>query len=191
MLFTRNPVTGAAERVIEASWGLGEAVVAGLVVPDRFRLDARGRVLERTAGEKDAALRAGPAGTRRRSRSPVGPCTPPAWTTRSSPRCISSPRRATLSTARTSTTSSSPSSTARCSSCSDGRTPVADPRIWWSLGSALLASSLMPLNSTMIAVALPEIAREFARPPRDGGAGRGRELPRGRHRAAGPGRQAW
>ena len=63
MLFTRNPVTGAAERVIEASWGLGEAVVAGLVVPDRFRLDARGRVLERTAGEKDVALRAGPAGT--------------------------------------------------------------------------------------------------------------------------------
>jgi EmrB/QacA subfamily drug resistance transporter len=42
---------------------------------------------------------------------------------------------------------------------------VADPRIWWSLGSALLASSLMPLNSTMIAVALPEIAREFARAP--------------------------
>ncbi|GAA5132830.1 MFS transporter [Pseudonocardia adelaidensis] len=42
---------------------------------------------------------------------------------------------------------------------------MADPRAWWSLGSALLASSLMPLNSTMIAVALPEIAREFARPP--------------------------
>jgi pyruvate,water dikinase len=63
VLFTRNPVTGAAERVIEASWGLGEAVVAGMVVPDRFRLDACGRVLERTAGEKDVALRAGPAGT--------------------------------------------------------------------------------------------------------------------------------
>jgi EmrB/QacA subfamily drug resistance transporter len=42
---------------------------------------------------------------------------------------------------------------------------VAEPRTWRSLGSALLASSLMPLNSTMIAVALPEIAREFARPP--------------------------
>ncbi|GAA5132826.1 PEP/pyruvate-binding domain-containing protein [Pseudonocardia adelaidensis] len=63
VLFTRNPVTGAAERVIEASWGLGEAVVGGLVVPDRFRLDRRGRVLERTPGEKDVALRAGPAGT--------------------------------------------------------------------------------------------------------------------------------
>lgn len=42
---------------------------------------------------------------------------------------------------------------------------MADRSTWRSLGSALLASSLMPLNSTMIAVALPEIAREFARPP--------------------------
>jgi EmrB/QacA subfamily drug resistance transporter len=42
---------------------------------------------------------------------------------------------------------------------------VADPHVGRSLGAALLASSLMPLNSTMIAVALPEIAREFARPP--------------------------
>jgi EmrB/QacA subfamily drug resistance transporter len=31
--------------------------------------------------------------------------------------------------------------------------------------AALLAASLMPLNSTMIAVALPDIAREFDRPP--------------------------
>ena len=37
VLFTRNPVSGAAERVIEASWGLGEAVVAGLVIPDLYR----------------------------------------------------------------------------------------------------------------------------------------------------------
>ncbi len=64
VLFTRNPVTGDAERVIEASWGLGEAVVAGLVVPDRYRLDVRGRVLERVPGEKDVAVRAGPGGAR-------------------------------------------------------------------------------------------------------------------------------
>ena len=64
VLFTRNPVTGVAERVIEASWGLGEAVVAGLVVPDRYRLDVRGRVLERVTGEKDVAVRAGPGGAR-------------------------------------------------------------------------------------------------------------------------------
>jgi pyruvate,water dikinase len=64
VLFTRNPVTGVAERVIEASWGLGEAVVAGLVVPDRYRLDVRGRVLERVTGEKDVAVQAGPGGAR-------------------------------------------------------------------------------------------------------------------------------
>ena len=27
--------------MIEASWGLGEAVVAGRVIPDQFRIDAR------------------------------------------------------------------------------------------------------------------------------------------------------
>lgn len=42
---------------------------------------------------------------------------------------------------------------------------MADLRTWCSLGAALLASSLMPLNSTMIAVALPEIAHEFAQAP--------------------------
>ena len=53
VLFTRNPITGAEERMIEAAWGLGEAVVNGAVVPDRVRLDPSGRVLDATAGEKD------------------------------------------------------------------------------------------------------------------------------------------
>ena len=57
VLFTRNPVSGADERVIEASWGLGETVVGGLVVPDRYRLDRRGWLLERQLGEKDVAVR--------------------------------------------------------------------------------------------------------------------------------------
>jgi pyruvate,water dikinase len=57
VMFTKNPLNGSDERVIEASWGLGESVVAGLVVPDNYALDARGRVLRRTAGEKDIALR--------------------------------------------------------------------------------------------------------------------------------------
>jgi pyruvate,water dikinase len=58
VMFTRNPLDGSDERVIEASWGLGEAVVAGVVVPDNYALDEWGRVLRRTAGEKDIALRA-------------------------------------------------------------------------------------------------------------------------------------
>jgi pyruvate,water dikinase len=57
VLFTRNPVTGADERVVEASWGLGEAVVSGLVTPDNFRVARGGALLERTLGAKDVAIR--------------------------------------------------------------------------------------------------------------------------------------
>jgi pyruvate,water dikinase len=56
VLFTRHPTTGADERVIEATWGLGEAVVAGLVTPDHYRVARGGRVLERRAGDKDLAI---------------------------------------------------------------------------------------------------------------------------------------
>jgi hypothetical protein len=62
VMFTENPVTGADERVIEASWGLGEAVVAGLVIPDTFRVDRSGAVLERTPGLKRTAIRSLPTG---------------------------------------------------------------------------------------------------------------------------------
>lgn len=65
VLFTRDPVTGANERVIESAWGLGEAVVAGLVTPDRFRLSSAGKVLDREAGTKGIAIRyADEGGTR-------------------------------------------------------------------------------------------------------------------------------
>lgn len=57
VLFTRHPTTGARERIIEAAWGLGETVVSGAVDPDSYRLDTQGRVLERTIGVKDIALR--------------------------------------------------------------------------------------------------------------------------------------
>jgi pyruvate,water dikinase len=62
VMFTRNPVTGADERVIEASWGLGEAVVQGSVVPDNYRLDRSGEVLERRPGYKNVAIRSLPDG---------------------------------------------------------------------------------------------------------------------------------
>jgi phosphoenolpyruvate synthase/pyruvate phosphate dikinase len=62
VLFTRNPVTGADERMIEASWGLGEAVVAGLVIPDQFRVDRSGQVLECRPGLKSIAIRSLPDG---------------------------------------------------------------------------------------------------------------------------------
>jgi pyruvate,water dikinase len=62
VMFTEHPVTGRDERLIEASWGLGEAVVAGLVVPDHFRVDRSGQVLERKAGRKRIAIRTLPSG---------------------------------------------------------------------------------------------------------------------------------
>jgi Pyruvate phosphate dikinase, AMP/ATP-binding domain/Cyclic nucleotide-binding domain len=62
VMFTEHPVTGADERLIEAAWGLGEAVVAGLVVPDHFRLDRSGQVLERKPGRKRIAVRSLPNG---------------------------------------------------------------------------------------------------------------------------------
>jgi pyruvate,water dikinase len=54
--FTRHPVTGAPGFVIEASWGLGEAHVAGLVTPDHFELDREGTELRRVVGDKDVML---------------------------------------------------------------------------------------------------------------------------------------
>lgn len=62
VLFTRNPIDGSDERVIEATWGLGEAVVQGLVIPDRYRLSRTGEVLEKVPGLKDRAVRATPDG---------------------------------------------------------------------------------------------------------------------------------
>ncbi len=58
VMFTQNPINEADERLIEASWGLGEIVVAGRVIPDTFRIDRAGTVLERTAGYKKIAIRA-------------------------------------------------------------------------------------------------------------------------------------
>jgi pyruvate,water dikinase len=62
VMFTRNPMTGADERVIEAAWGLGEAVVAGIVVPDNYVVDRNGHVVRIRPGEKPVALRSAPSG---------------------------------------------------------------------------------------------------------------------------------
>lgn len=56
VLFTCDPLTGADELVVEASWSLGEAVVSGLVTPDLYRMSRDGRVREIRLGCKDAAV---------------------------------------------------------------------------------------------------------------------------------------
>jgi phosphohistidine swiveling domain-containing protein len=54
MLFTADPVSGEADRsVINAAWGLGEAVVGGRVTPDTLVLDkANGGVISRQTADK-------------------------------------------------------------------------------------------------------------------------------------------
>jgi len=62
VLFSRDPLSGTDVRVIEAAWGLGEVVVAGLVTPDRYRVNRSGSVIERRAGIKDVLIRQSSAG---------------------------------------------------------------------------------------------------------------------------------
>jgi pyruvate,water dikinase len=49
--------------VIEAAWGLGEAVVQGMVVPDRFRVSRAGELLERVPGHMRTAVRPAAGGS--------------------------------------------------------------------------------------------------------------------------------
>jgi pyruvate,water dikinase len=58
VLFTANPVSGdRTEVVVDASSGLGEAVVSGLVTPDHYVLDVDGRVRERRRGLREVVVR--------------------------------------------------------------------------------------------------------------------------------------
>ena len=69
--FTKNPMTGATDEVlINASWGLGEAVVSGYVTPDSFTVGPGGGVRERTISEKHEQVRLAEGGT---ERAPVPP----------------------------------------------------------------------------------------------------------------------
>ncbi|BCY17245.1 phosphoenolpyruvate synthase [Leptolinea sp. HRD-7] len=58
VLFTANPLTGKrAETVIDATLGLGEALVSGQVVPDHYVVDREnGVIVQKTLGEKALAI---------------------------------------------------------------------------------------------------------------------------------------
>ncbi len=68
VMFTRHPQTGERAFVIEASWGLGEAIVAGLVTPDHFEHAADGARRRVIAGDKDVRIVAEPGGGTRQER---------------------------------------------------------------------------------------------------------------------------
>lgn len=59
VLFTANPLTGKRdESAVDATLGLGEALVSGLVEPDHYLVDAAsGRIVIRTLGSKAVATR--------------------------------------------------------------------------------------------------------------------------------------
>ncbi len=53
VMFTVDPVSGATDQVvINAAWGLGEAVVSGAVTPDVYRVDRTDRTVAETVAEK-------------------------------------------------------------------------------------------------------------------------------------------
>lgn len=60
VMFTRDPQDPSGNTMaVEASWGLGEAVVSGRVTPDRFRVDRiNGAAVEKHAGRKTVRITA-------------------------------------------------------------------------------------------------------------------------------------
>ena len=64
ILFTADPITGNRfVASIDASFGLGEALVSGLVSADNFKVDSRtGRILERRVSDKALAIQPNPDG---------------------------------------------------------------------------------------------------------------------------------
>ena len=72
ILFTANPLTGKrSEAVINAAWGLGEAVVGGLVPPDTITVDkGKRQVLQRQITSKQVMTVRTPVGT---AEQPVPP----------------------------------------------------------------------------------------------------------------------
>src|SRR5699024_9782880 len=57
VMFTADPVSGSRDRyVIDASPGLGEAVVSGRVTPDHYVTDPDGRIRDWTAGRREVVI---------------------------------------------------------------------------------------------------------------------------------------
>jgi pyruvate,water dikinase len=63
VMFSADPVTGRRDCiVVDASPGLGETVVSGLVTPEHYVLSPRGRLKEWTPGGHEALIRSAPGG---------------------------------------------------------------------------------------------------------------------------------
>jgi rifampicin phosphotransferase len=75
VMFTANPLTLVTDEIgINASWGLGEAVVSGMVTPDAYVLDLRTlRVKESSLGSKEMRVRLDDAAGHGVVKEPVPP----------------------------------------------------------------------------------------------------------------------
>jgi phosphohistidine swiveling domain-containing protein len=69
IMFTANPITGARDEIIvDAAWGLGEAVVGGLVTPDHIIVDkSTGAIKQVVIGDKAVMTVPTPTGTEERA----------------------------------------------------------------------------------------------------------------------------
>ena len=57
VMFSSHPVSGAKTVMIEASWGLGEAIVSGTVSPDNYVYDRKGRkIIQKTIATKSVEI---------------------------------------------------------------------------------------------------------------------------------------
>jgi len=57
VMFTVNPITKDRDIcMIEGSWGLGEAVVSGVVTPDNYSVDKKGKLIDAYISEKEIMI---------------------------------------------------------------------------------------------------------------------------------------
>jgi len=65
--FTMNPVTGSTDEVlVNASWGLGEAIVSGIVTPDSYTMSRAGGLIAEDIQEKTVEIVPVDGGTEQR-----------------------------------------------------------------------------------------------------------------------------
>ena len=83
VMFTADPVSGDRETiVVDASSGLGEAVVSGLVTPDHYALDGRGLIRDYRPGRREvivSAFRVVESPIRLASPITLSDCQTPCW----------------------------------------------------------------------------------------------------------------
>lgn len=178
VLFTRDPVTGAEERVIESAWGLGEAVVSGIVTPDRFRITSSGAstdaILERIAAKKEVAIRFAPEGGTREVALNASDATRLTLTDDQllalhelASRCetfFGGPQDLEWAIADETLFLLQSRPITRIATPPAAPSSEEEPLTTRRFTGLALAALLAPLNSTIIAVALPSIAQAFDSP---------------------------